>query len=197
MGLTDLIAYAKETLRNPREGLRAILDMGLTRRAQLLMLSLVAVVSAIFTHISLSLMPVPDNPVLALLLVSPVQTAMIQMVGMVVTAALVQMIGRMMGGRGSFDEALIAVIWLQVFMLALQLAELIGAATGVTLISLIAALASLVIFPWLFTMFVTEVHRFIRPVKVFFGIIFSATLLIFVLSFVLVAILGPESFAHV
>ena len=82
-------------------------------------------------------------------------------------------------------------------MLALQLAEMAATLIGLPQLSVLAALVSVAVFPWLLTMFVTEVHGFLSPVKVFFGILLCTAGLSFLLSFLLIALLGPETFANV
>ncbi len=193
----DILALMQFTLNNPRRGLRAVLDIGLPMGAGVVALLLTAVVSALLTQASAALAPVEGNPIFDLLTGSPFRTALIQGSGMLLTAGLVHFLGRAWGGRGRLEDAVLAVAWLQLFMLALQLAEMASILIMLPQLAMLVALVSVVVFPWLLTMFVAEVHGFQSPLKVFLGILLCTVGLSFVLSFLLVALLGPETFIHV
>lgn len=193
----DILALMRFTLMNPRRGLRAVLDMDLPLGASVAALLLTAVISALLTQGSAALLPVEGNPIFDFLTGSPLRTALIQGAGMLLTAGLVHFLGRAWGGHGRLEEAVLAVAWLQLFMLVLQLAEMAATLIGLPQLSVLAALVSVAVFPWLLNMFVTEVHGFHSPVKVFLGILLCTAGLSFLLSFLLVALLGPETFANV
>lgn len=193
----DILALMQFTLMNPRRGLRTVLDIDLPLGAGVAALLLMAIVSALLTQGAAALAPVPGNPVFDFLTGSPFRTALIQGAGMLLTAGLVHFIGRAWGGHGRLEDAVLAVAWLQLFMLALQLAEMGSILIMLPQLAMLAALVSVVVFPWLLTMFVTEVHGFGSPVKVFFGILLCTAGLSFLLSFLLIALLGPETFANV
>lgn len=193
----DIPPLMQVTLLNPRRGLRTVLDLGLPMEARVAALLLMAVVSALLTQGSTALAPVEGNPLFDLLTGSPLRTALIQGAGMLLTAGLVHWLGRAWGGQGRLEDAVLAVAWLQLFMLVLQLAEMAAILILLPQLAVLVALVSIAVFPWLLTMFVAEVHGFSSPVKVFFGILLCTIGLSFVLSFLLVALLGPEAFANV
>ena len=193
----DIAALMQFTLNSPRRGLRAVLDLGLPMGARLAALLLMAVVSALLTQGSTALAPVQGNPLFEFLTGSPLRTALIQAAGMLLTAGLVHVLGRAWGGEGRLEDAVLAVAWLQLFMVVLQLAEMAAIVILLPQLAMLAALVGIAVFPWLLTMFVTEVHGFASPVRVFFGILLCTVGLSFVLSFLLVALLGPETFANV
>lgn len=196
LGLQDILALAQMTLNNPRQGLRAILTLNPSTGTCWAALGLMAVLSAILAQFSAMLMPVQGNPVFDLLMGSPFRTALIQAAGMALTVAMVHVLGRAWGGVGRLDEAILAVAWLQVFLLILQAAQLLTMLVLPPLSAMIGVI-SVAVFPWLLTMFVTEVHRFKTPFKVFLGILVSAFGLSIALSVLLVATLGPETFTNV
>lgn len=197
MGVTDILAMAQYTLQNPRKGLRRVLDLNLSSGERFAALALMAVAAALLGHLSAALLRVSGNPLVDFLLASPLRMALIQGAGLLVTVAMVHVVGRFWGGRGKFDEAVLAIAWLQFFLMVLQLGELFSVVIGLPQLGILATLVSLAVFPWLLTMFVTEIHGFSSPIKVFFGILASAVALSFGVSFLLVAILGPEAFSNV
>lgn len=194
MRFHDILSLLQFTLNNPRRGLRAVFDLDLPMGARVAALLLMAVVSALLTQGSAALAPVEGNPVFDLLVGSPLRTALIQGAGMLLTAGLVHLLGRAWGGHGRLEDAVLAVAWLQLFMVVLQLAEMVSILIMLPQLAMLVALVSIAVFPWLLTMFVAEVHGFPSPVKVFFGILLCTIGLSFVLSFLLVALLGPETF---
>lgn len=193
----DILSLAQFTLNDPRRGLRTVLNLRLPLQTGVLVLFLIAVLSALISHLQLALMPVVGNPLLDFLMGSPFRSALIQAVGLLLTAGLIHWIGRAWGGTGQLDEAVWAVAWLQVFMLVLQLGELVAIILFMPQLALMATVVGLAVSCWLVSMFVAEVHGFQSPVKVFFGIVVSTIGISFVLSFLLVGILGPEAFTNV
>jgi hypothetical protein len=95
----------------------------------------------------------------------------------------------MRGGRGSFADTLIVMVWLQTIMLAVQLAQLVvqillPPASG------LVSLAGLGVFLWLLTNFVAELHRFRSLPAVFGGIVVGGILLAFLLAVLLLLLVG-------
>lgn len=193
----DILSLAQFTLNNPRQGLRAVLNLGLPLQSGVLALILIAILSAILSHAQLALLPVEGNPLLDLLMGSPVRSAVLQALGLLLTAGMIHWIGRAWGGIGRLDEAVWAVAWIQFFMLVLQVAELAAILFFMPQLALMATVVGFAAFCWLLSMFVTEVHGFQSPLKVFIGIVVSTIGVSFVLSFVLVGIMGPEAFTNV
>lgn len=193
----DILVLAQYTLNDPRRGVRAVLNLGLPLQTGVLALVLIAVLSALISHAQLALMPVEDNALLDFLMASPFRSALIQLAGLMLTAGLIHWIGRAWGGIGRLDEAVWAVAWLQVFMIALQLGELAAVMLQVPQLALMATVVGFAASCWLISMFVAEVHGFQSPLKVFFGILVSTIGVSFVLSFLLVGIMGPEAFTNV
>jgi len=194
--LRDILALAQFTLNNPRAGLRQVLRLDLPVGTSMIALALMAVVSALLAQLSAALIPDATNPVFDFFMGSPFRTLAIQGAGMGVTVGMVHVLGRAWGGGGQFGDAVLAVTWLQVFLVILQAGQLLAMLVLPPLATL-AGLVSVVVFPWLLSMFVAEVHGFSNPFKVFLGIVVSAIGLSFVLSFLLVALLGPETFVNV
>ncbi len=194
--LKDILALAQTTLNNPRHGLRTVLSLNPPMGTRWAALGLMAVLSALLAQASAMLMPVQGNPVFDLLMGSPFRTALIQAAGMILTVGMVHILGRAWGGTGRLEDSVLAVAWLQVFLVILQAAQLLTMLVLPPLSAMIGVI-SVAVFPWLLTMFVTEVHGFRTPFKVFLGILVSAIGLSFVLSFLLVATLGPETFINV
>ena len=103
---------------------------------------------------------------------------------------------RLWGGQGQFGAAVVAVAWLQAIFVLLQALQLVALYVLPPLAGLIG-LVSILLFFWLLTHFVTEVHGFATPVLVLIGIILTGFAVSFVLAFAMISILGPEAFVDV
>jgi hypothetical protein len=127
------------------------------------------------------------------MMASPFRTAIVQWLFLALSVLLIHRVGRAFGGRGSFEDALLVVVWLQLVMLAVQVVQLVALALAPPLAGIIG-LASIVLFFWLMSGFIAELHGFASRQKVLVGmllVIFGAGLAI---AAALVAFFGPEAF---
>lgn len=197
MTLGDRIrALAQLTLQNPRQAARVLLAEGVPMRARTAGLLLVAVVSALLASLQVGLTPQPLDPLSAFMLASPIRAAIVQWLFLALSVVLVHQVGRAFGGRGSFPDALLIVVWLQLLMLALQVLQLVVTFFSPALAGLIG-LAGFGVFLWLMTTFIAELHGFTSRGLVFLGMVLSCLAAGFVLGILLILILGPEAFLNV
>ena len=187
--LPNILALVRLTLQSPRDGARRVMALDLPINVRWLALILVAVGSAIGTHLSIALMPPEQREIMLTLIASPVRTALLQAGIWAVIAAAIAVGGRMRGGTGSFPDALILMVWLQFILLCVQLVQvLVGIA--VPMLADLIGLAGLGLLLWLLTNFVAELHGFRSLIAVFAGIVAGAFGFIFVAAVLLSLILG-------
>lgn len=192
-GLMDqIVALARLTLNDPRGGVRSLLAMGVPLPARTAGLLLVAVSSALLLHIGFLFLPGTDDPVSQFMSQSPFRTAVIQWVILAATVLCIHQIGRAFGGKGMLTDALLVVVWLQVIMLAVQVAQLFSLILFAPLAGLVN-LAGFILFFWLFTSFIAELHGFQSRWAVFAGVIGSGFAIAIVVAVVLSMIYGPEA----
>jgi len=121
---------------------------------------------------------------------SPIALSVVFWLSLVLMSGCIFAIGRMMGGTGGFHDALLAMVWLQVVSVVLQVGQVI-----LLLISPVLALLSgwvfIVFGMWLMVNFITVIHDFSSRMAVFMGMILSAVGLSFALRIIL-GILGVE-----
>ena len=91
-------------------------------------------------------------------------------------------IGQMFGGQGRFDGALATIVWLGFVMLLVKAALTLLALALPFLGSLLLVVTTVIFFSVL-TRFVAELHGFTEPLAVFFGIILAMGVLIIPYSF--------------
>ncbi len=184
------------SLQQPRAGLRAVLALDLPPGAGLAALALMAVASSLMLHLTLTLMPAEEQAVIAALFGSPVYTAVMQFVVLLLAVVIIHILGRGAGGEGRFDQGLVTMAWLQFLMLVLQAVQILVLLALPPLAGLIG-LGAMVLFLWLLTGFVTELHGFSSQTKVFFAIIGTMILLALALSTILMTVFGPETMPNV
>jgi hypothetical protein len=176
------------SVTRPREAAAAILALRLPRPVLWQAGALAVVLSAVMTELMARL---PGggapNPVFAVL-TTPFALALAQAAALWLTAVAMHRIGRAAGGTGDFDGALALVVWLQLVMLAVQLAVL-AAVVLLPVLGALASMGSVVLFFWMLTRFVQALHGFRSPGLVLFGI-FGAMLGIVVALTLLFGILG-------
>ena len=125
MKLGDLGELAVLTLRNPDAALRVLRGLDLPMAARWTALFLAVVLSRMLGVLLLMVLPVTGGEPLAALLTDPMTMAGIEFFGMVLTAFLVTVIGRMFGGHGTFADALLAVAWIELLLVALMAVQLV------------------------------------------------------------------------
>ncbi|MFN3641878.1 MAG: YIP1 family protein [Gemmobacter sp.] len=185
--LPTLAALVRETLRDPRGTARRLMALDLPPQASWLGAAVIAALSAILAHLTFGVMAArqggPAN------LPAPVMTAAFQYAVMVMTVLGVHHIGRRFGGRGGFADALLLVVWLQFILVCVQGAQLV-ALLVLPPVADILSVAGLVLFLWLLTAFVAELHGFASMGRVLGGVIASLFGLALVMAIFLSVILG-------
>ncbi len=196
-GLMDQILHlARLSVQAPRAGARTLLSLGVPLPARTAGLLLVAVGSAILMHLGFLLLPLTTDPLTQFMLQSPIRTAAIQWLILAASVLLIHRIGQAWGGRGSLSDTLLVVVWLQVIMLAVQLAQLLVLVIAAPLAGIVN-LAGLVLFFWLITGFIAELHGFARAWAVLAGLIIASFGVALVIAVGLMLIYGPEALQNV
>ena len=186
------VRLGRLSLEDPRKGMRAVLDLGVPVPARTFGLLLMAVGSAVLTHIGFLLLPVSDDPLLAYLMASPFRTAVVQWLALAASVVLIARIGRARGGVGSFADALLVVVWLQLLMLAVQVVQ-IAALVVIPPVAAMINIAGLGLFFWLLTNFIAELHGFTTLRAVFGAVVVTIVCVAFLMVIVLAFVLGPEA----
>ncbi|WP_424967712.1 MULTISPECIES: Yip1 family protein [unclassified Dinoroseobacter] len=179
-----------QTIKSPQEGASTILSMGLARNVLMQLLGLVVVASVITGQLGVFAMGggLQDGAMTGPFLMSPMIATFVQFALLIVLITSVHVIGRALGGRGSFEETLSLVIWLQFILLCLQVVQILALILFPVLGALIG-LVSIVLFFWLLVNFIAVIHGFTSLGLVLVGVIISAFGILFAMSLIL-AMLG-------
>lgn len=191
--LQTVLIAARDTVQNPKEGARALLSLRLPANVAWVGLVLMAVVSSALSTVTFLMSGASGDssldPAMVALFTNPIQLAAMQAGLLLIGALLIHGVGRMFGGTGQINEALLLVAWLEFILLLLQIAQ-----TMILLISepMAAALGlfGLVLFLWLLSNFIAELHGFSSVLAVFFGIIGAVLALSFAAAVLIVALVG-------
>lgn len=189
LSLPHLLSMARFTLQSPRQGARMVMKADVPVPARWIALVLAAILSALLAHVSFGLMPAEVRAQMGQSMQNPVGTAAFQAVLMLVVAHLMQWVGRWFGGKGSFADALMLMVWLQFILLVLQAIQIIVQVVLPPLTDVVAML-SVVIFLWLVTNFIAELHGFSSVGKTFLGVLGVMLALGFALALLLAPMAG-------
>jgi hypothetical protein len=196
-GLGDqILSLARQSLEDPRASVRSLLALGVPLPARTIGLLLMAVASALLMHLGFILLPPTEDPMAQFMMASPLRAAIVQWLVLAASVLLIFRIGRAWGGRGSLPDTLLVVVWLQVIMLGVQALQLLVFLVAPGLAAIIS-LAGLVLFFWLATSFIAELHGFASRGAVLAGILVASVGLAMVLVLVLTLILGPGALGNV
>ena len=187
--LANMLSLARLSMTAPREAARAVMALHLPMNARWAALLLMAIVSALMMHLMAVIMPSYTADGLPAELIGPFVWASTVSFGMIITALLVHFVGRWRGGTGTFADALILVTWLQFIQLLLVIVQLVLMLVIPPLVPLFEIL-TIVIFLWLLTNFVAELHGFKSQLMVFGAVIATFLVAVFILSLLLLPFLS-------
>jgi len=193
-----LMRMVRETLLAPRAAAAKMLNFGFAPIVGWMSLLLMAVASTVLTHISfamipsenLEMIPPESRELLEAAMGSPIRTAMLLWVVLLISVHGIHKVGRWRGGKGSLQGAVVLVAWLQFIWLCLQIAQLVTQAL-LPPFSYVLGIFGPVLFLWLLTNFTAELHGFSSLGMTFLGIILTiiavAVVVIYVSSLLTVA----------
>ncbi|KJZ31590.1 hypothetical protein TW83_07980 [Paracoccus sp. S4493] len=194
MTFDDFKALTRQTLRNPEQAARWLIDQGWPMQVRWMALVLAVSLSGLLAYASTLLFPLPADEGAAVFSISrqPLVLAGMQLVAIVVGAGLMAGVGRMFGGHGRFEDALLLTVWIEVMLLIVQLAQIVLSLALPALAGILGIIA-VALFLWLTVQFTKALHGFTSGPKVL--LVMFGTLLVmgFVLSFFMAALgLMPE-----
>jgi len=121
---------------------------------------------------------------------SPFTAAMVQGGMNIAAVILATTVGRLFGGRGRFEDALLLIGWLQLLMTGVQFVQLVAMIVLPPLGGLVMV-AAVALFFWLLSGFLCTLHGFKSRFTVLLGTLGTLFVAAFVLSFILI-LLGFE-----
>ncbi|MBL4916351.1 YIP1 family protein [Szabonella alba] len=190
--VSGLLNLARDSVTDPRGVARRIMGLGLPAQVGWMALGLMAVASALLTHLSLALSPPAAQEFFGDAMASPLRTAVLQGLVMVISVHLIHRIGALRGGIGGLTETILLVAWVQFLLLLVQMVQM-AALVLLPPLSDLLGLLGLALFFWLLSNFVAELHGFQSVPKTFLGVLAVMVLAGFVLAIILATLFGAPA----
>jgi Yip1-like protein len=176
-----------QTVPEPRKIAREVQALTFPRRVLWQALGLLLVAATFLGVISSILFPV-DAETFGTLVADPIMTGIAQGSISVLTVFAIYWIGRALGGAGSFDQALLTVIWLQFVLLIIELGVLFLGVFAPGLALLLWVMGMVMTF-WILSHFIAEMHGF-RSAGAVFGGIFMVLIAVAVVMSIVFSMIG-------
>ncbi|MBD3786475.1 MAG: YIP1 family protein [Sphingomonadales bacterium] len=174
------------TLRAPQQAAAALLALNLPGQARALALAVVVVLSAMLGTLAEIVFAFVTKVDLGPAQ-SPVSLALLQGALLIYGAAMVTVMGRQVGGRGRFADALVLLAWIEFVLILGQIVQMVV----MVLFPLVAVLATLGLVGlmfWLLVNFVAALHGFTNLMAVGAGVIAGFIASALIAGIVLVAL---------
>ncbi|KAF0675040.1 Yip1 family protein [Profundibacterium mesophilum] len=184
IGLSDLGSLVGDTLRAPRETFARLSAWRLSVPVLSQALLLVVVLSVLLAELSNLMVSYLHPPGVGVMLLSPMFFGALQLALLVGMLFAILLVGRALGGHGDLAGSILLVSWLQFIMVCVQLVQS-AALLLVPSLAWAIGVGGLVLFLWLLTNFIAELHGFTALGRVFAMILFTMLGVALGLSFVL------------
>lgn len=181
MSMSGFLSAVQLTLRDPDAAVASLRALRLSPDQVLAAAAAVTALSTLLAWPVLAAAPVEEGTVWALFARHPLVFAASQFVASIFGAALMSWAGRAFGGQGSFTDCLLALVWVQVILTALEAVQ----AVLMLLVPPLAGILSLLgfaLFFYLVVRFAAALHGFRNPALVLVGMIGTLMLAGLVLS---------------
>lgn len=180
------------TLRDPQGVARGLIAAGIPAEARWIAVALVAVLAVISLDLALWIVP-ESEPTVFSLLSNPWLGLPLQVVSILLIAAVMTGAGRPLGGRGRYADALTLTAWIEFVMVVAQAAQIVSMVILPPL-SLLISVGSLVLFVWLVVHFTAALHGLANLGQVLLAVIVGFVLVIMLVALML-GLLGitPET----
>lgn len=184
----SLLTMLRDSVAEPQETADRLLALRPATGVVLQAAVLVSVLDALILGLlggGASSMPTPAGGEMTLL---PFAHAAVLFASLILSAGALQVGGRMLGGKGRFEEALLLIVWLEVVSIAVQAVTLIAALILPPLAGLLG-LVGLAILLWCLVHFNRALHGFAGLGRTVAALLLGAVVVVLGLS-ALLAVLG-------
>lgn len=172
-GLKTLVGL---TLREPESAARQLIALNPPLSVRWMGVLLIAALTGLLAWPTAQLYLVPEPEAAQLLFwinSSPLLVALRHVISIVLVAALMTGIGRMFGGKGSFEDGLLLTVWIELIMLMIQLLLVLIILVIPGFAAIIGYIAIFLLI-WLTVQFTKALHGFTSSAKVFLGLAATA-----------------------
>lgn len=174
------------TVKEPMLGLRALQSLDLPVAARWMALVLAVALSTLLAGVVRLLFPVPVENSVSRLIAQPALLASIQFAAMVGSALLMTWVGRLFGGKGQFEDALLITAWIEMMLVGVQAVQVVLMVVFPASAPIMSILA-FGLFLYLTVMLTKALHGFQSAFLVILGFIGTMFVVGFALSFIAVS----------
>jgi len=164
IGDRHIVDLIKQTFLQPSDVAQYLITLGYPRPILWLLVVLVSVLSVLTLAVFQILIPMPEAS--EGLVISPLAYATIIGASLVILVFAINFVGQVLGGDGSFDKAMVLMIWVQFMAIPIQLAQAVMLLVIPALVGFVTMGGLALLFFWL-THFVTQLHGFDSIVRGF------------------------------
>lgn len=180
----DLRGLVRLSFSEPEAGFRAVQALNLPNATRWTLVAAAVLAGVVLAYLLPVMAGQTDE------IPSPLTATLIQAAMNLIAISLLTVVGRMFGGIGRFEDAILLVGWLQMLMVGMQAVQVVVMLLLPPLGALVLVLAIAAFF-WLFSGFTCALHGFQSRLLVLVGGFGTLFALAFVLSFVMI-ILGIQ-----
>lgn len=177
-----------QTFTDPRYALRKVLSLVPPHQPRWIAAATVIILTVLLTQIITIIAPPPPESPWEAMMGDPVRNTVTQLVFLLAAAWGMSGLARSFGGVANFDDALMAVTWVEFLLLILQVAQLV-VVLALPSLALPLAVLTLGLFFWLLTHFTAALNGFSSMAKTFAGVL-AATVIGGVLAVVALSLAG-------
>lgn len=157
------------SLMQPQQAARQLMALNPPFALRWQAMVLMSVLSTLLTAGTV-LLAGPDSPLSADGLGGPFTSTLIELGINLLAVFLVTGIGQLAGGKGRLDDALLLMTWVQFMLLLWQVPQCVALLVAPALFLPLVSVGVVLMF-WLLTHFITALHSFVSPLRVFFVMI--------------------------
>ena len=187
----SIFAAMRATVQEPRRMARAVMALDLPLNTASLALLIVALLTALISAL-VSQLAAGAQDAAPMISFTPLQWAIAQVASMFAGAAIITAAGRWFGGQGTLPQAVVLLAWAEFIVLMVQVAQVV-ALFILPPLTLVLAVAGIVLTLWLIVNFIAEMHGFSSILQVFFGMIGVGFALIMVFATILATVFGAPA----
>lgn len=188
MSSDDFKALIRLTFREPEQAAHWLMAQGWPMSVRWMALALAVSVSGLLAWVSMQIYGGAEEGQPGLLAgQQPLVLAGLQFAAVVVGASLMASVGRMFGGHGRFEDALLLAVWIEAILLMVQAVQVVLSIILPPFAAILGIL-SIALFLWLTVQFTKALHGFTSAPKILLVMFATLLALGFVLSFFAVAL---------
>jgi len=197
MNVSDGWRLAYASVIDPVNAAKWLMANPFPRRELWSILFLVTVLSTLL-YVLVGMISPPPPPEFEIFFLAPHYYFIMLLTGLVLTSVAITLVGRILGGKGQFNDLLLMVSWLQILQLIAAVAVILSTFVA-PLLSGFMQVSVFVLGLYILAQFIDQAHQF-NSIGKAIGVLFASVIVIVLFATLILALLSPPmmgSFSHV